>query len=78
VLPGTDLSGAILVANQLLHGVASLGIPHSCSAVAPCVTISLGAAALLPLAGLTPEELIRWADEQLYLAKKEGRNRVKG
>lgn len=78
VLPETDLSGAILVANQLLHGVASLGIPHSRSAVAPCVTISLGTAAILPPAGLTPEELIRWADEQLYLAKKEGRNRVKG
>jgi diguanylate cyclase (GGDEF)-like protein len=40
------------------------------------VTISLGATCTLGAEGLPPTELIRRADEKLYQAKREGRNRV--
>ena len=40
------------------------------------ITISLGVATTAGDASLTPQELLRRADEKLYLAKREGRNRV--
>jgi two-component system, cell cycle response regulator len=40
------------------------------------VTISLGVASIQGNEALHPQELIRQADERLYQAKREGRNRV--
>jgi two-component system cell cycle response regulator len=40
------------------------------------ITSSFGAAAGIPSAGLTPDQLIRVADEALYQSKRAGRNRV--
>jgi diguanylate cyclase (GGDEF)-like protein len=40
------------------------------------VTISVGVATTNGDAALTPNDLIRLADEHLYQAKHEGRNRV--
>ena len=74
VLPGTDLSGALLVANKILLAVAELNIEHAQSAAAPHVTLSLGAASLRTLA--PSEELVSVADSNLYQAKEQGRNRV--
>jgi predicted signal transduction protein with EAL and GGDEF domain len=40
------------------------------------VTVSLGVAALVPGPSATDDELVKAADQALYRAKHEGRNRV--
>jgi diguanylate cyclase (GGDEF)-like protein/PAS domain S-box-containing protein len=72
VLPDTDLSGALQVAENIRRRVGEVEAPG----VSPmAVTLSIGgAAALLPHAH--PEGLIACSDAALYLAKREGRNRA--
>ncbi|MEQ9447892.1 MAG: diguanylate cyclase, partial [Rhodospirillaceae bacterium] len=58
--------------------VAALEIPHSSSSTAPHVTLSLGAATAVPDMQKSPDILLKAADEQLYRAKTQGRNRTQG
>ena len=76
LLPDTDLAGAERVAQKMLAAVAELRIEHLASEVGSQVSLSLGAATVLASDRLTPQELLRCADEQLYLAKAGGRARV--
>ena len=76
LLPDTDLAGAERVAQKMLAAVAELRIEHLASDVGPQVSLSLGIATVRVSARLTPQELLRCADEQLYLAKAGGRARV--
>ncbi len=76
LLPDTDLAGAERVAQKMLAAVAELRIEHLASDVGPQVSLSLGVATVQASARLTPQELLRCADEQLYLAKAGGRARV--
>ena len=76
LLPDTDLAGAERVAQKMLAAVAELRIEHLASEVGSQVSLSLGAATVLASDRLTPQELLRRADEQLYLAKAGGRARV--
>lgn len=78
LLPETSLEGALAVAEAIRTAVIALQIPHSASNAAPHVTLSLGAASVIPRQGMDPAELLGIADQQLYIAKSEGRNRSKG
>jgi diguanylate cyclase (GGDEF)-like protein len=74
VLTETDRVAAAELAEQLRRSVEELsfsfeGRPYS-------VTISLGVASIHGDESLIPQALIRRADECLYRAKREGRNRV--
>lgn len=76
VLPGTDEEGSVKLAETLRGRVEELRIEHSQSDVGNHVTISLGLVTVIPSSKLSPELIIKKADESLYLAKNEGRNRV--
>lgn len=60
----------------LRSGVESLGIPHAAAPGGGGVTISVGAIVAAPGDNDTPAALLEAADQQLYAAKKGGRNRV--
>jgi len=76
VLPDTALAGAIELAEDLRMLVAGEPFAHDELRI-PC-TISLGVAQLDPANPGRPDDLIRRADENLYEAKRGGRNRVVG
>ena len=76
ILPVTGGKSAAHVAEIIRQTVEKMAIAHSQSSVAPCVTLSLGVATVVPNNQETPESLIKCADMALYLAKSSGRNRV--
>ena len=78
LLPGRDLRSARRIAERLRQWIESAALPHPDSAVAPCVTASIGVAALVPAQLRAPEQLILAADHALYAAKARGKNRVAG
>lgn len=76
ILPRTDVKAATMVAQRMQEEIASLSIPHQNSPVAPKITLSLGVASTLPSLEVSPIKLVKQADEQLYQAKREGRNQL--
>lgn len=75
LLPETSVEGVVLVAQTIKEKVESLQIPHAKSDVSQFVTVSIGAAAVVPSA-LNSSEMIEIADGLLYVAKSKGRNQV--
>jgi len=73
VLPETDLAGARVLAEKIRAAIESL--PPFEEDPLP-ITASIGIASHLPHAADRPEQLFNVADKALYLAKRNGRNRV--
>jgi diguanylate cyclase (GGDEF)-like protein len=76
LLPETSLEAAATVAEMLRRQIEEEALPHGASPTAPIVTISMGAASLVPTADGSASSLIKAADVALYRAKALGRNRV--
>jgi diguanylate cyclase (GGDEF)-like protein len=74
VLPGAPLADAMRVAEHLRGGIERL-TPDDEGRPIGSVTASFGVAAF-PDQGTEPDQLLRAADQALYVAKGEGRNRV--
>jgi two-component system cell cycle response regulator len=74
VLPETDREGAVHAAERIRSLVEKQPFQYEGKAFE--VTVSLGVATTAGEEALTPTQLIRQADEKLYQAKNDGRNRV--
>jgi diguanylate cyclase (GGDEF)-like protein/PAS domain S-box-containing protein len=75
ILPNTNAEGALHVAETIRNFLEKLQLPHSQSQVSEYVTLSLGVSSIYPTHTLVAEQLIKQADQALYEAKNQGRNR---
>lgn len=76
ILPNTHGAGAVEVAEVIRTQIRGLQIPHVNSPVSRYVTVSLGVSTIIPTPMSAPEWLIAAADQALYQAKFQGRDRV--
>lgn len=75
ILPNTNLAGAVHAAEQVRLEIAQAHLPHGSIPNHPYITVSLGIASTRPTLGQSPHTLVDQADQALYQAKQQGRNR---
>ena len=76
ILPHTKASGAMQVAQAIREEVRQLKIAHVSSNVGQYLTVSLGVSSIVPTQEFSSQSLMFAADEALYEAKQQGRDRV--
>jgi len=78
VLPATSFERAMGLAERIRQAVHQMRMPHDFTGMDGWVTISAGVTAVVPDHGAGVERLIKAVDDELYNAKRSGRNCVKG
>jgi two-component system, cell cycle response regulator len=76
ILQDQSLDAAVASIERLRQAVTALAIPHPGNMPPGIVTMSAGLATVVPGEDTTPEITLREADDALYRAKAQGRNRV--
>ncbi len=76
ILPETSLQGAALIAEGIRNEIFELNMSHEDTGGPRRVTVSAGVACVPPTYGAEPSDVIKKADNALYTAKREGRNRI--
>lgn len=76
IAPETDSSKAGVLSEKLRACIEALSIPNKGSSTSQFITVSIGAAALIPTYLLSPRDLIEMADRALYQSKRTGRNKI--
>jgi len=64
------------IMSDVLKSIEDLQIPHLHSSTAEVVTVSIGVSMCIPTPDRTLQQLLKHADDALYLAKDNGRNRL--
>ena len=75
ISPGINKANAIEMANIICKAIAETALAHSMSPFG-IITVSIGVALIVPTVETAKETLVQAADEALYHAKDNGRNRV--
>lgn len=76
LLPDTDLKGAMTVAREIRRQLGELSLAHATSEAGAFVSLSMGLCAFQPVPEHLPGKLIEAADQALYDAKENGRDRI--
>lgn len=76
LLPGADSGMAWKVAERCQRRIAMQAIIHALSPHAHQLTVSIGVGTVVPVATHDSAAFTEAIDQQLYLAKKNGRNRI--
>jgi diguanylate cyclase len=74
LLPGADATAAAAIAERLLRNVSGAIVSHRGDSMR--LACSIGVATMQPTQSSTRGEFLQEADEALYAAKQQGRNRV--
>lgn len=75
ILPNTPKSGAMTFARAIRRMLAGVALPHPASPVGALVTLTGGITTCVPDAHTTAEGMVMRADQALYAAKAQGRDR---
>ena len=76
LLPGADTSVALKVAERCQRLIQKQAIVHAHSPHDQRVTVSVGVGTVVPDEHIKPSQFLELVDQRLYLAKKNGKNRV--
>ncbi len=76
ILPDSDIVSARGLAKRILSAVWEASIPHKASPLSNRITVSIGVCSVVPGDAMDSGHPVRRADQALYRAKEEGRNRI--
>jgi diguanylate cyclase (GGDEF)-like protein len=77
LLPDTESRGAASIARRMQESVEALGVTNKASPFDQKLTVSIGVGSVnQPRSGVDPTMLVDCADQALYDAKHQGRNRT--
>jgi len=76
ILPGAELETVVTIAERIRASIEVKMLPHRGVGDTDILTVSVGAASMVPGPEDDARQLIEAADANLYLAKRGGRNRV--
>jgi len=74
ILPRTELTGAIVIAQRIQNLLAQKNLVHPTSEISSQITVSIGIHCATPRPGDHVYTWIKAADDALYQAKQQGRN----
>ncbi|MBP1314361.1 diguanylate cyclase [Herbaspirillum huttiense F1] len=77
ILPGMSPNNVLIFGERLRQAIQDLAIPHNGSSFGT-ITVSIGVSTLEIDSNISTENLLFEADQHLYRAKANGRNRVEG
>lgn len=76
LLPKNSIDYANKFGENLRSKMEELNISHKFSKISDRITLSIGVGAVFPNKSIAIDEFVRKVDNQLYIAKKSGRNQI--